>query len=164
MIKYLIVTAELVSCFKRTVFRMFAMIIVLGFGIVVKSFLGSLKQVIIAISVCYFIIATNEAILRINTKDDETNRRIWLIARISLAVVDFIIYYWICTSLVKTQRILFLRKNFAKLNVYRHLTSIITYATIFGTLFMILSTIPYFFVTCIANWHEFWVSLFVFVS
>ncbi|CAF4576773.1 unnamed protein product, partial [Rotaria sp. Silwood2] len=155
-VHYAIVTAEVLSCLKRTVSRMLVIIVALGYGIV-KPRLGPLKQKILAIGILYFGIATTEAVLRINTKNDETNNKI-LISRIPLAIIDALIYYWIFTSLVATTRTLRLKNNLLKLNVYRHFTNTILFAIVASILFMIWSLKSHFFTICITNWREFWVD------
>ncbi|CAF3332897.1 unnamed protein product [Rotaria socialis] len=151
-----IVTAEVLSCLKRTVSRMLVIIVALGYG-VVKPRLGPLKQKVFAMGLLYFAIATTEAILRLNTTNDETNNKV-LISRIPLAVIDATIYYWIFTGLVTTTRTLRLRKNIVKLNVYRHFTNTLIFAILASLVFMIWSLKSHFFTTCITNWREFWVD------
>jgi hypothetical protein len=156
-VHFAIVTAEVLSCLKRTVARMLVIIVALGYGIV-KPRLGPLKQKVFGMGILYFAIATTEALLRINTKNDETNNKI-LISRIPLAVIDATIYYWIFTGLVATARTLRLRNNIVKLNVYRHFTNTMIFAIVASLLFMIWSLKSHFFTTCIINWREFWVKL-----
>ena len=153
---YAIISAEVLSCLKRTVSRMLVIIVALGYGLV-KPRLGPLKQKVIAMGLLYFAIATTEALLRINTKNDETNNKV-LISRIPLAVVDALIYYWIFTGLVATTRQLRLKKNLVKLNVYRHFTNTVLFAIVASLLFMVWSLKSHFFTTCITNWREFWVK------
>jgi hypothetical protein len=157
-VHFAIVAAEVLSCLKRTVSRMLVIIVALGYGIV-KPRLGPLKQKVFGMGLLYFAIATTEALLRINTKNDETNNKV-LISRIPLAVIDATIYYWIFTGLVATARTLRLRKNIVKLNVYRHFTNTMIFAIVASLLFMIWSLKSHFFTTCITNWREFWVKNF----
>jgi hypothetical protein len=137
---------------------MLVIIVALGYGIV-KPRLGPLKQKVLAMGLLYFAVATTEGILRINTKNDETNNKVF-ISRVPLAVVDAIIYYWIFTGLVATTRQLRLKKNLLKLNVYRHFTNTILFAIVASLLFMVWSLKSHFFTTCITNWREFWVRFF----
>ncbi|CAF0996183.1 unnamed protein product [Rotaria sordida] len=153
-VHFTIVTAEVLSCLKRTVLRMLVIIIAVDYDIV-KSRLGSLKQKVLAMSILYFVIATTEVMLRLNTKNGEINIKV-LISRIPLAIADIIIYYWIFTGLVETTRILYLKKNIIQLNVYQHFTHTIIFAIIGSVLFMIWSLKSYVFTTCITNWREFW--------
>lgn len=135
---------------------MLVIVVAVGYGIV-KPRLGPLKQKILGVGIFYFLIATTEALLRVNTKHDETNNKI-LISRIPLAVIDAIIYYWIFSSLVTTTRTLRLRNNELKLNVYRHFTNTILFAIGASILFMIWSLKSHLFTTCVTNWREFWVK------
>jgi hypothetical protein len=139
---------------------MLVIIVALGYGIV-KPRLGPLKQKVLAMGLLYFAVATTEGILRINTKNDETNNKVF-ISRVPLAVVDAIIYYWIFTGLVATTRQLRLKKNLLKLNVYRHFTNTLIFAIVASLLFMVWSLKSHFFTTCITNWREFWVNFFSF--
>ena len=139
---------------------MLVIIVALGYGIV-KPRLGPLKQKVIGMGILYFSISTVESLLRINTKNDETNNKV-LISRIPLAVIDAIIYYWIFTGLIATTKQLRSKNNLVKLNVYRHFTNTILFAILTSLLFMIWSLKSRFFTTCITNWREFWVRIFCF--
>ncbi|CAF2103956.1 unnamed protein product, partial [Rotaria magnacalcarata] len=151
-----VVTSEVFSCLKRTVARMLFVIIAHGYGIV-KLRLGLLKQKVLAMGLLYFLIAATEAILRLNTKNDEENNRV-LISRITLAVIDAAIYYWIFTGVVATTRTLRSTKNIAKLNDYRDFTSTLIFAIIASLFFMAWLLKSHFFTTCITNWREFWID------
>ena len=153
---YAILIAEILSCLKRTLSRILVLTVAIGYGIV-KPRLGSLKRKIIVIAVIYFFLATIEAILRIHTKLDETNKQVF-ISRIPLALVDSIIYYWIFTGLIATTRNLRLKKNSAKLNLYRHFTNVILFAIVMSLLFMIWSMKSHFFAPCVLQWRELWVN------
>ena len=135
---------------------MLVIIVALGYGIV-KPRLGPLKQKVLGIGILYFAIATTEALLRLNTKNDEANNRVF-ISRLPLAVIDATIYYWIFTGLVATTRTLRLKNNVVKLNVYRHFTNTIIFAIVASSLFMVWSLKSHFFTVCVTNWREFWVD------
>ena len=109
-------------------------------------------------SIIYFAFAITESIIRLNTENDEMNNRV-LISRIPLALVETIIYYWIFAGLITTTRILRLRKNIVKLNVYRHFTNTLIVAIVASLLFTIWLLKGNFFTTCIQHWREFWVRL-----
>lgn len=134
---------------------MLVIIVALGYGIV-KPRLGPLKQKVLGVGLFYFSIATTEAILRINTKNDETNRQV-LISRLPLALIDAMIYYWIFTGLVSTTRQLRSKRNVVKLSVYQNFTTTLLVAIVISLLFMIWSLKSRFFTTCLSNWNEFWV-------
>ncbi|CAF3563022.1 unnamed protein product [Rotaria sordida] len=73
-IHYGIVTADVLSCLKRTVLRMLSIIVAFGYGLV--------KQ---------------QTIIRLNTKHDETNNKV-LISQIPLAVDD--VFWYILFSII----------------------------------------------------------------
>jgi hypothetical protein len=154
-VSYAIFVAEILSCLKRAVSRMLVIIVALGYGLV-KPRLGPLKAKVIGMGVLYFALAAIESILRLKTKNDESNSRV-LVARIPLAVVDAMIYYWIFTSLVATTRTLRLKKNLAKLSVYRQFTNTMLVAIISSLIFMVWSIKSHYFTKCLTNWREFWV-------
>ena len=82
----LIVTAEIVSCAKKTLARMLVIIVSLGFGIV-KPRLGPTLHRVVGIGFLYFIIASTEAVLRVvKPKNDLSSGTI--LASIPLAVID----------------------------------------------------------------------------
>ncbi|CAF0799800.1 unnamed protein product [Didymodactylos carnosus] len=153
--QYAILTAEMISCLKRTVSRMLVVIVALGFGIV-KPRLGPLKQKVIGMGMLYFTIAAIESLVRLYSKYDEKNRRV-LASRTPLAVIDATICYWIFTGLVQTTRALRVRKNVIKLRVYRHFTNTLLFAIFSSVLFMLWSLKAHF-VKCVTNWREFWVN------
>jgi hypothetical protein len=147
---YGMMTAEIVSCLKRTVSRMLVVLVALGYGIV-KPRLGPLKQKVIAMGIFYFAIATTEATLRVNKQREQTSRNV-LISRIPLSIVDVVIYYWIFTGLVATSRTLRLRRNLVKLNVYQNFTTTILCAIVSSLLFTIWSLKSNLFTSCVTNW------------
>lgn len=155
-VHFAILIAEILSCLKRAASRMLVIVVSVGYGIV-KPRLGSLKQKVLGMGVLYFSVAVVEAMLRLNTKNDEANNRVF-ISRIPLAVIDATIYYWIFTGLVETTRMLRMKKNIVKLNVYRHFTNTIIFAIFSSLLFMVWSLKSHFFTTCVTNWREFWVD------
>lgn len=82
----LIVTAEIVSCAKKTLARMLVIIVSLGFGIV-KPRLGPTLHRVVGIGFLYFVIASTEAVLRVvKPKNDLSSGTI--LASIPLAVID----------------------------------------------------------------------------
>lgn len=97
-------SAEFVSCSKRTLARMLVIIMSLGFGIV-KPRLGPMLHRVVGVGALYFVLAFIESYLRVMRKPNEL-----LVASIPLAVLDTGICWWIFTSLVQTTRTLRLRR------------------------------------------------------
>ena len=143
---------------NRTVSRMLAIIVAFGYGIV-KPRCSPLKEKVLGIGLIYFGIATTEALLRLNTKNDQANNEVF-VSRIPLAVIDAMICYWIFTGLMATTRTLRSKENVVILNIYRYFTNLITFALIASLTFMIWSLKSHFFTVCVTNWREFWVTPF----
>src|SRR5699024_6083684 len=108
-------------CAKRTLARMLAVIVSLGFGIV-KPRLGSTLHRVVGVGFLYFVLAASEAYLRIMRPKNDQNRDL-LVASVPLAVLDSAICWWIFSALVNTTRTLRLRRNEIKLSLYRHFTN-----------------------------------------
>ncbi|XP_055917895.1 transmembrane protein 87A [Eupeodes corollae] len=149
-------TAEIVSCAKRTLARMLVIIMSIGFGIV-KPRLGPMLHLVVSTGVLYFILACVESYLRVmRTKNDQRNELV--VASIPLAVLDSGICWWIFTSLVQTTRTLRLRRNKVKLSVYRHFTNTLIFAVIASVIFMLYSIRMRRSENCSPGWREIWVD------
>lgn len=148
--------AEFLSVLKRTFSRVLVIIVAVGYGIV-RPRLGSLKQKIGAIGLLYFVVASTEAMLRINAKLDEANRKV-LLSKLALVIIDSIIYYWIFTNLLKTTQSLRMKRNIVKLNVYRQFTNTLLFSILISLVFMIWSLKSNYFTDCITGWRHFWVN------
>lgn len=145
-------TAEWVSCAKRTLARMLVIIVSLGFGIV-KPRLGPMLHRVVGTGILYFVLASVESYLRVvHSKTDPSNQ----IASIPLAVLDSAICYWIFTSLVQTTRTLRLRRNMVKLNLYRHFTNALIFSVISSIIFMLYSMKYHRFSKCVSDWKGLW--------
>lgn len=150
--KTLELTAEWVSCAKRTLARMLVIIVSLGFGIV-KPRLGPMLHRVVGTGILYFVLASVESYLRVvHDKSDPSNQ----IASIPLAVLDSAICWQIFSSLVQTTRTLRLRRNTAKLGLYRHFTNTLIFSVISSIIFMLYSMKYHRFATCIADWKGLW--------
>ena len=113
----LIISAELVSCLKRTLARMLVIIVSLGYGIV-KPRLGPTLNRVIATGGLYCVLASVESVTRvIYPKNDPSN--ITLLSAVPLAVIDASICWWVFSALIQTTRALRLRRNLVKLSVYK---------------------------------------------
>ncbi|CAF1342886.1 unnamed protein product [Rotaria sp. Silwood1] len=153
-VHFAFVTAEVLSCLRRTVLRMLFIIVAFGYDIV-KPHLGPLKQKVLTMGILYFAIAITEAMLRLHTKNYETNHKV-IISFIALVVADVPIYYWIFSGLAATKRILRLKNNIVQLNVYRHFTHTLIFAIIAIVLFRVWSLKSHVFTKCLTNWRDFW--------
>ncbi|XP_054154009.1 transmembrane protein 87A-like [Oppia nitens] len=153
-VKGAVLFAEIMSCFKRTLARMLVIIVSCGFGIV-KPRLGPILHRVVCVGGIYFILGSIEAILRIyKPKTDPTNQT--LMAGIPLAVLDSVICWWVFSSLVQTTRILRLRRNVVKLNLYKQFTNTLIFAVLASIIFMIWQIHNHKLTQCLNDWTFLW--------
>lgn len=148
--------AEWVSCAKRTLARMLVIIVSLGFGIV-KPRLGSTLPRVVGVGILYFFLAASEAYLR-NTKVKSQSNRDLLVASVPLAVLDSAICLWIFSALVNTTRTLRLRRNEAKLSLYRHFTNTLIFSVVASVIFMLYCIKVHRYVACLTVWKDIWLE------
>ncbi|CAG9766977.1 unnamed protein product [Ceutorhynchus assimilis] len=148
--------AEWVSCGKRTLARMLVIIVSLGFGIV-KPRLGSTLHRVVGVGILYFFLAASEGYLR-NTKTKSSNDRDLLVASVPLAVLDSAICWWIFSALVNTTRTLRLRRNEAKLALYRHFTNTLIFSVVASVIFMLYCIKFHHYVKCLTVWKDIWLE------
>lgn len=155
-LEWVVLTAEIVSCAKRTLARMLVIIVSLGFGIV-KPRLGPMLHRVVCVGLLYFALAVSEAYMRVvRPKKDPANQ--FLLATVPLAVLDSGISWWIFISLAQTTRTLRLRRNLVKLALYRHFTNILIFAVVASVLFMLYSIKAHHLTNCFKDWKELWVD------
>ena len=116
--------AEVIACFKRTVSRMLVIVVSLGFGIV-KPRLGQKLYQVLGVGFVYFIVALLLKVLEKDVYYSSSSREGWLLMFMPLLFIDMFILYWVLRSLMQTLKTLRLRRNVAKLSLYRHFTNII---------------------------------------
>lgn len=154
--KGLIMTAEIVSCAKRTLARMLVIIVSLGYGIV-KPRLGPTLNRVVATGLFYFILASVESVTRaIHPKNDPNN--VPMLAAVPLAVIDASICWWVFSALIQTTRALRLRRNQVKLSVYKHFTNTLVFAVLSSIIFMVWSIKYHKAVECLTDWRDLWVD------
>ncbi|KAF7270548.1 transmembrane protein 87A [Rhynchophorus ferrugineus] len=150
------ILAEWVSCAKRTLARMLVIVVSLGFGIV-KPRLGSTLHRVVGVGILYFFLAASESYLRITKAKSQSNRDL-LVASVPLAVLDSAICWWIFSALVATTRTLRLRRNEAKLSLYRHFTNTLIFSVVASVIFMLYCLKVHHFVTCLTVWKDIWLE------
>ncbi|XP_023298268.2 transmembrane protein 87A [Lucilia cuprina] len=149
-------TAEFVSCAKRTLARMLVIIMSLGFGIV-KPRLGPMLHRVVGVGALYFLLACVESYLRVMRNKPDIQNEL-LVASIPLAVLDTGICWWIFTSLVQTTRTLRLRRNMVKLSLYRHFTNTLIFSVIASVIFMLYALRLRKGENCTPGWRNIWID------
>lgn len=152
----LILSAEIISCAKRTLARMLVIIVSLGFGIV-KPRLGPTLNKVVGIGGLYFVLACAESVLRvIQPKNDPSN--VTLMSAVPLAVIDASICWWVFSALIQTTRALRLRRNLVKLSVYKHFTNTLVFAVLSSIIFMLWSIKYHKVAECLTDWRNLWLD------
>lgn len=154
--KVAMITAETISCFKRSLARMLVIVVSLGFGIV-KPRLGPAMQKVVSVGALYFILALIDGMFRILERKEDTDSK-GALAGVPLVVIDVSICYWILTNLQQTMRTLRVRRNIPKLSLYRHFTNTLIFCVIASIIFMIWSLKRHRFVNCLKDWKELWLD------
>ncbi|CAI5455060.1 unnamed protein product [Caenorhabditis angaria] len=148
--------AEIVSCAKKTMSRVLVIIVSVGYG-VVKPRLGQTLNQVAGVGLVYFIFCSIEGIARVSKNTVEATKQKQF-AALPLVLTEMVIFYWIFTSLTATIRMLRLKRNDVKLNVYRHFTNTLVFAVVASVIFMLWSMIYHIFPTCRVDWKELWVD------
>ena len=122
---------------------MLVIIVSLGFG-VIKPRLGPMLHRIVGVGALYFILATVDAFVHVDTalhEHDNTailftqvrnhfSNHYYFNSKIPLAILDSIICWWIFVSLLSTMKTLRLRRNVLKLALYRHFANIVGFMVV----------------------------------
>jgi hypothetical protein len=79
-------------------------------------------------------------------------------AGIPLAVLDSVICWWVFSSLVQTTRILRLRRNVVKLNLYKQFTNTLIFAVLASVAFMVWQIHNHKLTSCVTDWKGLWID------
>jgi hypothetical protein len=127
-VKIAVIIAEFLSCSKRSLSRMLVIVVSLGFGIV-KPRLGKTMKTIVSIGSLYFVLSLIDSIFRIvNRPEDNDNKG--ALASVPLVFMDVSIGYWVLVNLQQTMKTLRVRRNVAKLTLYRHFTNTLIFCAL----------------------------------
>jgi len=149
--------AEAVSALKRSLARMLVIIVSLGFG-VIKPRLGPMLHRIVGVGALYFILATVDAFVHVDTALHEHDNTAILFTQIPLAILDSIICWWIFVSLLSTMKTLRLRRNVMKLALYRHFANIVGFMVVASVIFILWDIQTHRMGGCHNAWDELWLN------
>lgn len=150
--------AEAVSALKRSLARMLVIIVSLGFG-VIKPRLGPMLHRIVGVGALYFILATVDAFVHVDTALHEHDNTAVLFTQIPLAILDSIICWWIFVSLLSTMKTLRLRRNVMKLQLYRHFANIVGFMVVASVIFILWDIQTHRMGACHNAWDELWLNV-----
>lgn len=149
--------AEAVSALKRSLARMLVIIVSLGFGII-KPRLGPMLHRIVGVGALYFILATVEAFVRVDSALHDMDNRALIFTQIPLAILDSVICWWIFVSLMSTMKTLRLRRNVIKLSLYRHFANIVIFMVVASVIFILWDIHTHRGSQCLQSWDELWLN------
>ncbi|EDQ92154.1 uncharacterized protein MONBRDRAFT_35943 [Monosiga brevicollis MX1] len=108
--------AKLLFAAKNTAARLLALVVSMGYGIVKPRIGESVKQVV-AIGVAYFFFAATYGITHAQARGS-ANDNADVITVVPMSIIDAALIWWIFMSLAHTMKILSLRNNEVKLQLY----------------------------------------------
>merc|ERR1711953_303628 len=149
--------AQAVSALKRSLARMLVIIVSLGFGII-KPRLGPMLHRIVGVGALYFILATVDAFVHVDTATHDVDNKTLLFTQIPLAILDSIICWWIFVSLMATMKTLRLRRNVIKLTLYRRFANIVVFMVVASVIFILWDIQTHRTGACIEIWDEVWLN------
>ncbi|CAG5098339.1 Oidioi.mRNA.OKI2018_I69.XSR.g15579.t1.cds [Oikopleura dioica] len=147
--------AEAVSAFKRATARMLVIIVSLGFG-VIKPRLGPMLHRIVGVGALFFILASIEAFIRVDSAFHDMGNRALIFTEIPLAILDSIICWWIFVNLLSTMKTLRLRRNVIKLKLYRNFANIIIFMVLASVIFILWDINEHRSKSCLKAWDNMW--------
>lgn len=133
---FLTVVAELLLALKDTLARLLILVVSMGFG-VVKPRLDGVQRQIATVGVAYFLFdlvySISHSMERTTFSPSSTDD----IVVIPLSALNAGIFYWIFASLHHTIKILEIRRNIVKLQMYTRFRAILTAAVAASLLFLV---------------------------
>ncbi|KAK1332844.1 hypothetical protein QTO34_006375 [Cnephaeus nilssonii] len=144
----LLIFAELISAFKRTLARLLVIIMSLGYGIV-KPRLGTVMHRVIGLGLLYFIFAAVEGVMRVVGANDSD---LVLLASLPLSLLDSGLCWWISFPV---QRVLWMLLRDGAPSAFLTLGSNVRNASV---VFMVWTTMTFRFAKCRSDWMEIWVD------
>ncbi|ESO01790.1 hypothetical protein HELRODRAFT_186406 [Helobdella robusta] len=150
----LLIAAEFISSLKKTVSRMLIIIVSLGFGIIRPRLSTTLNKVTL-VGLLFLVCNFAEALCsRIYQKPSFSTSSLVVVTL--LVITDAVIMMWIFTNLVKTIRLVTLKKNIVKLTLYRHFRNVLIFSILVSVVFVVWSTIRHRSKDCVSDWSEQW--------
>ncbi|ETO10142.1 hypothetical protein RFI_27235, partial [Reticulomyxa filosa] len=145
----------LLSVTRRTVARMLVVAVAMGYG-VVKPTIGSSKNMLFAIGCLYWVFALLfDALIHYNqTEKVETWMRVILIPPV--AILNGIFWWWTFVSLNRTIEMLKIRKQSAKLQLYKSFSIVLVAALIAAIAFAVYEMYYVLKELYFAEWDRLW--------
>eukprot|EP00052_Salpingoeca_macrocollata_P006193 m.52116 g.52116 ORF g.52116 m.52116 type:complete len:511 (+) comp15300_c0_seq1:141-1673(+) len=114
---FLMILSCLLTATKNTLARLLVLVVSMGFG-VVKPRLGDAFKQIVVVGCAFFFFSAAFYISQASNQTQTEQSKVTLMVVVPLSVLDACILWWIFLSLSHTIKMLTLRRNEAKLNLY----------------------------------------------
>lgn len=110
------------SAFKKTVSRLLLLVVSMGYG-VVRPNLGAVSSKVLLLGLIYFVASEALELVEHLGNINDFSGKVELFLVLPVALLDACFILWIFSSLSKTLEKLQMRRNFAKLELYRKFTN-----------------------------------------
>lgn len=131
---FLFVVTQLLHAAKSTTARIMVLVVSMGYG-VVKPKLGAAFKQVVGFGVAYMCFASLYGITHIPPSDGPSESKYAMMAVVPLSVLDAGVLWWIFFALHRTMKILALRQNTVKLQLYQRFRLLLAFFAIAAILF-----------------------------
>merc|ERR1712176_239870 len=144
------------TCSRRMVSRMLVVAVSLGYGVVKPTLSGNVRSKIIVLGIIYWIFAFMfESLIHYNqTEKVESWMRVILIPPV--AIINGVFWWWTFVSLNKTIEQLKIRRQSAKLQLYKSFTLVLVVTLIAAITFAIYEMYYVLKELYFAQWQKLW--------
>ncbi|KAJ4870600.1 Lung seven transmembrane receptor family protein [Raphanus sativus] len=119
------------SSIKKTLSRLLLLVVSMGFG-VVKPTLGGITSKVVLLGVVYFVATEGlELVEHLGNINDFSGKTVMYLV-IPVAILDACFILWIFSSLARTLEKLQIKRNMAKLELYRNFTNALAISVLFS--------------------------------
>lgn len=131
---FLFVVTQLLHAAKQTTARIMVLVVSMGYG-VVKPKLGAAYKQVLGFGVAYMCFDSLYGITHIPPSDGPTESKYAMMAVVPISVLDAGVLWWIFFSLHRTMKILSLRQNTVKLQLYQRFRLLLAFFAVAAILF-----------------------------
>eukprot|EP00051_Salpingoeca_urceolata_P005785 m.77283 g.77283 ORF g.77283 m.77283 type:complete len:623 (-) comp14540_c0_seq4:239-2107(-) len=153
--QFLMVFSKLLLAGKNTLARLLVLVVSMGYG-VVKPRLGNAWKQIAAMGCSYFFFAAAYAVTHAVGQTDTDESKTEMMVIIPLSVLDAAIIWWIFLSLSHTTKILTLRRNEIKLQMYVQFKWVLVFCVSATVVFAIWTLYDKFSPEEVGDWENAW--------
>jgi len=151
-----VVVGVLASTIKKTVSRLLVLVVSLGYG-VVRPTLGSTAYKVVLLGFVYFMFSAILDIVSNVSQMAEVSSMLRLLFIMPVALLDAFFYWWIFSALSHTLTQLTIRKQSAKLQLYRKFSRVLAASIVFSGLWVLYQMSVIVSDSLDTRWDSMWV-------